>query len=107
MVVLRCRYCGEIYVPKEGAVRSYYCKPAHKHAAYRERERQRKRIQAFKKSFKPLPKPEWGRGLINYLLRENCIFTLMHYVEPEYQERVLREVDKLLSLHVRGTTVIP
>jgi len=91
MTTNRCRYCGSLYLPERGAVRSYYCTRSCKEKAYRFKKKCDKNraqfqlnctdLHAFKKLVMSGKSPS---------VHDRTIRDIMQYIDPRAHKEVLR-----------------
>lgn len=107
MATYRCLWCGELYLPKEGAVRSYYCTRSHREMMYRFKERCEKNRRVFLETF------AHHHGYHNLATasphpnrQANTISEMMGFVEPRCQ-RVVLQLLKQIQENSGGERIAP
>lgn len=103
MATQRCLWCGELYLPKSGAVRSYYCTRSHKEMAYRFYKKCRLRREQF---FTDNGQWPMLHTLVMAMEHPNTasrvIGQIMQFVEPRGQREVIRLLRELHQFARKG-----
>jgi hypothetical protein len=98
MVTQRCRFCGEVYVPNKGAIRSYYCS----RSCRDKYNRHKKRSALWSQCASPLLlNSGMGQELIDHARNPNGalrqLSLLLGLVEPKYQREAIHYVRRILD----------
>jgi len=103
MATHRCLWCGDLYLPKEGAVRSYYCRRSCKEKYYRFSKKCKATEAKFLEQYgnlDSLKKLIWSAHTPTE--RSETISDIMQYVDPRAHLIVIRLLRKFHEQAYQG-----